>query len=45
MAVIVAQAGGLGSQLDDGGVGDLLLLDGDPVVLVDGLAAGNCSKR
>lgn len=41
IAVIVAKAGGLCRQLDDGVVGDLVLLERDTVVLIDCLSAGN----
>lgn len=41
LAVIVAETGGQGCQPDDGGGADLVLLEGDSVVLVDGLTAGN----
>jgi len=41
ITVTVAKTGGLGRQLDDGVVDDLMLLEGDSVVLVDCLSANN----
>lgn len=45
LAVVVAETGGQGCQTDDGGVADLLMLEGDSVVLVDSLTAGNWKSK